>query len=81
MRNQKILLTGAHGFMSVLVSNSSAGEGIRIGSNFGISIGDTAGATAEEIGVEIDLSTTNSAFALHRGGVQVYDAHRHVSHL
>jgi NAD dependent epimerase/dehydratase len=43
------------GFMAALASEQSIGEVINIGSNFEISIGDTARAIAEVMGVEIDV--------------------------
>lgn len=45
------------GFMAALNSDRSIGEVINIGSNFEISIGDTARAIAEVIGVEIEILT------------------------
>ena len=43
------------GFIAALVSNRGLGEVINIGSNFEISIGDTAQIIAEAIGVPIEL--------------------------
>jgi len=45
------------GFMSALSSDRGIGEVINIGSNFEISIGDTARTIAEVMGVEIDIIT------------------------
>ena len=45
------------GFMAALNSDRGVGEVINIGSNFEISIGDTARAIAEVMGVEIDILT------------------------
>lgn len=45
------------GFMAALTSDRSIGEVINIGSNFEISIGDTARAIAEVMGVEIEILT------------------------
>jgi len=45
------------GFVAALDSQKSVGEVINIGSNFEISIGDTAQAIAETMGVEIDIVT------------------------
>lgn len=45
------------GFMAALNSDRSIGEVINIGSNFEISIGDTARAIAEVMGVEIEILT------------------------
>ncbi len=45
------------GFMAALASERGIGEVINIGSNFEISIGDTARAIAEVMGVEIDILT------------------------
>lgn len=43
------------GFMAALASNYGVGEVINIGSNFEISIGDTARTIAEVMGVEIEI--------------------------
>jgi NAD dependent epimerase/dehydratase len=45
------------GFMSALSSDRAIGEVINIGSNFEISIGDTARAIAEVMGAEIEIFT------------------------
>jgi NAD dependent epimerase/dehydratase len=45
------------GFMAALNSDRGIGEVINIGSNFEISIGDTARAIAEAMGVEIEIIT------------------------
>lgn len=45
------------GFMAAMVTDRSIGEVINIGSNFEISIGDTAKTIAEVMGVEIDIIT------------------------
>jgi dTDP-glucose 4,6-dehydratase len=45
------------GFMAALKSERSIGEVINIGSNFEISIGDTAHAIAHAMGVEIEIVT------------------------
>lgn len=45
------------GFMAALTSTRGAGEVINLGSNFEISIGDTAQAIAEAMGVEIAIIT------------------------
>ncbi len=45
------------GFMAALESDRSIGEVINIGSNFEISIGDTARTIAEVMGVEIEILT------------------------
>lgn len=45
------------GFMSALVSDNGVGEVINLGSNFEISIGDTAQAIADVMGVEIEIVT------------------------
>jgi NAD dependent epimerase/dehydratase len=45
------------GFMSVLSSDRGIGEVINIGSNFEISIGDTARTIAEVMGVQIEIFT------------------------
>lgn len=45
------------GFMSALSSDRSIGEVINIGSNFEISIGDTARTIAEVMGTEIEICT------------------------
>lgn len=45
------------GFMGALASDRGIGEVINIGSNFEVSIGDTALAIAEVMGVEIDILT------------------------
>jgi len=45
------------GFVAALESDKCVGEVINIGSNFEISIGDTARAIAEAMGVEIDIVT------------------------
>jgi NAD dependent epimerase/dehydratase len=45
------------GFMAALKSERSVGEVINVGSNFEISIGDTARAIAERMGVEIEILT------------------------
>ena len=45
------------GFMAALESDRGAGEVINIGSNFEISIGDTANAIAEAMGTSIDIVT------------------------
>lgn len=46
-----------HGFIAVAKSNKSVGEVINIGSNYEISIGDTAKLIAEVMGVEISIET------------------------
>jgi NAD dependent epimerase/dehydratase len=43
------------GFLAALASERGSGEIINLGSNFEISIGDTAGMIAEVMGVEIDI--------------------------
>lgn len=45
------------GFISVMKSPNSVGEVINIGSNFEVSIGDTAKIIAEAMGVEIEIET------------------------
>ena len=45
----------ARGFISVMNSDKSVGEVINIGSNFEVSIGDTAKIIAEAMGVEIEI--------------------------
>ncbi len=45
------------GFMAALSSDRGIGEVINIGSNFEISIGDTAGTIADVMSVEIDIIT------------------------
>jgi dTDP-glucose 4,6-dehydratase len=45
------------GFIAALKSDRGVGEVINIGSNFEISIGDTASAIAEVMGVEIEILT------------------------
>ncbi len=45
------------GFMSALISDRGVGEVINIGSNFEISIGETAHTIAEVMGVEIEIVT------------------------
>ncbi|MDY6867881.1 MAG: GDP-mannose 4,6-dehydratase, partial [Chloroflexota bacterium] len=45
------------GFIKALESNSGIGEVINIGSNFEVSIGDTAKTIAEVMGVNIDILT------------------------
>lgn len=45
------------GFISVMNSPNSVGEVINIGSNFEVSIGDTAKIIAEAMGVEIEIET------------------------
>jgi NAD dependent epimerase/dehydratase len=45
------------GFMAALESDRSIGEVINIGSNFEISIGDTASTIAEVMGVELEILT------------------------
>lgn len=45
------------GFISVMNSPNSIGEVINIGSNFEVSIGDTAKIIAEAIGTEIEIET------------------------
>ena len=45
------------GFISVMNSSKSVGEVINIGSNFEVSIGDTAGIIAEAMGVDIEIET------------------------
>lgn len=45
------------GFIAALSSNRGIGEVINLGSNFEISIGDTAQAIAEVMGVDIDIVT------------------------
>ena len=46
-----------NGFIAALKSDQSVGEVINIGSNFEISIGDTARTIAEVMGVEIEILT------------------------
>ena len=46
-----------NGFIAVLESDSSVGEVINIGSNYEISIGETAGLIAEVMGKEIEIVT------------------------
>jgi NAD dependent epimerase/dehydratase len=43
------------GFLAALASERGSGEIVNLGSNFEISIGDTAGMIAEVMGVEIDI--------------------------
>jgi len=45
------------GFMAALASNGTAGQVVNIGSNFEISIGETARAVAEAMGVDVELVT------------------------
>jgi len=45
------------GFVAVLESDNSVGEVINIGSNYEISIGDTAKLIAEVMGAELDIET------------------------
>lgn len=45
------------GFMSALISDRGIGEVINIGSNFEISIGDTARTIAEVMGVDVEIIT------------------------
>lgn len=45
------------GFISIMQSEKSVGEVINIGSNFEISIGDTAKLIAETMGVDVDIET------------------------
>jgi len=47
----------ANGFIAALESDRSVGETINIGSNFEVSIGDTAQMIADIMSVEIDIST------------------------
>jgi|UniRef100_UPI004048802D NAD dependent epimerase/dehydratase len=46
-----------NGFVKALESDKSIGEVINIGSNFEISVGDTARSIAEVMGVEVDIIT------------------------
>jgi len=50
------------GFISVMESERSIGEVINIGSNFEISIGDTALAIARVMGVELEIQTDEQRF-------------------
>ena len=45
------------GFVAALASDRGTGEVINLGSNFEISIGDTARAIAEAMGVDLDIET------------------------
>lgn len=45
------------GFITALVSDKAMGEVVNLGSNFELSIGDTAMLVAEVMGVEIEIST------------------------
>jgi nucleoside-diphosphate-sugar epimerase len=47
------------GFIAALESPSSVGEVINIGSNFEISVGDTARLIADVMGVQVDIVTDN----------------------
>ena len=47
----------ARGFISVMESDNSVGEVINIGSNFEVSIGDTARIIAEAMDVDIEIET------------------------
>ncbi len=48
-----------NGFVKALESDKSIGEVINIGSNFEISVGDTARSIAEVMGVEVDIINDN----------------------
>jgi len=50
------------GFISVMENRASIGEVINIGSNFEISIGETARLIAELMGVELDIETDEMRF-------------------
>ncbi len=50
------------GFIAILNSSKSIGEVINIGSNFEISIGDTANLIAELMGVELDILSDEERF-------------------
>lgn len=45
------------GFISVMNSSNSIGEVVNIGSNFEVSIGDTAKIVAEAMGVDVEIET------------------------
>jgi NAD dependent epimerase/dehydratase len=56
-RDFNFVIDTVRGFQSALESELAVGEVINIGSNFEISIGDTARAIAEVMNVEIDIVT------------------------
>jgi dTDP-glucose 4,6-dehydratase len=47
------------GFLAAAVSDAALGEGVNIGTNFEISVGDTAALIAEIMGVSLEIETTN----------------------
>jgi dTDP-glucose 4,6-dehydratase len=47
------------GFISALESQNGIGETVNLGTNFEISIGETASLIAKLMGVEIQIQTTN----------------------
>ncbi len=58
------------GFIAALESNRAIGEVINIGSNFEISIGDTANAIAEAMGASIEIVTDEQRFRPEKSEVQ-----------
>jgi dTDP-glucose 4,6-dehydratase len=58
------------GFMAALSSDRGVGEVINIGSNFEISIGDTARTIAEMMGVEIEILTDDQRLRPERSEVE-----------
>jgi len=58
------------GFISVMENQASIGEVINIGSNFEISIGETARLIAELMGVELDIETDEMRFRPEKSEVE-----------
>ena len=61
-RDFSFVLDTVDGFVAALNSDSSIGEVINFGSNFEISIGDTAQAIAEIMGAEIEIISDEQRF-------------------
>lgn len=56
-RDFNFVVDTVNGFVKALGSDASIGEVINLGSNFEISVGDTARSIAEVMGVEVDIIT------------------------
>lgn len=61
-RDFSYVMDTVKGFVAVAESDKSVGEVINIGSNFEISIGDTARLIAEAMGVEVEIETDQERF-------------------
>lgn len=69
-RDFNFVVDTVNGFVAAMTSDAGIGEAVNIGSNFEISIGDTASLIAEVMGVDVDIQIEEARFRPVRSEVE-----------